>query len=148
MGKLLPPATKLGQGNIFRSVCQEFCSRGRRGGGNPACIAGLQAHTQGESWGVWPGGVSRSTPRGRGVEGSGLGGLQAHTQGGLQTHTQGVSRPTPGEGFPGTHLGRYPSMHWGRHPPADSYCCGWYASYWNAFLLRKVSACYPILETS
>ena len=22
----LPPATKLGQGNIFRSVCQEFCS--------------------------------------------------------------------------------------------------------------------------
>ena len=24
----LPPATKLGQGNIFRSVCQEFFSRG------------------------------------------------------------------------------------------------------------------------
>ena len=24
----LPPATKLGQGNIFRSVCQEFCSLG------------------------------------------------------------------------------------------------------------------------
>ena len=23
---LLPSATKLGQGNIFRSVCQEFCS--------------------------------------------------------------------------------------------------------------------------
>ena len=22
----LPPATKLGQGNIFRSVCQELCS--------------------------------------------------------------------------------------------------------------------------
>ena len=21
----LPPATKLGQGNIFRSICQEFC---------------------------------------------------------------------------------------------------------------------------
>ena len=20
------------------------------------------------------------------------------------------------------------------HPPADGYCCGWYASYWNAFL--------------
>ena len=28
---LLPPATKLGQGNIFRSVCQEFCPQG--GGG-------------------------------------------------------------------------------------------------------------------
>ena len=25
----LPPATKLEQGNIFRSVCQEFCSQGR-----------------------------------------------------------------------------------------------------------------------
>ena len=25
---LLPPATKLGQGNSFRSVCQEFCWRG------------------------------------------------------------------------------------------------------------------------
>ena len=24
--KFLPPETKLGQGNIFRSVCQEFCS--------------------------------------------------------------------------------------------------------------------------
>ena len=27
---LLPPATKLGQGNIFRSVCQQFCPRGGR----------------------------------------------------------------------------------------------------------------------
>ena len=27
-GALLPPATKLGQGNIFSSVCQEFCPRG------------------------------------------------------------------------------------------------------------------------
>ena len=26
--KLLPPTTKLGQGNIFRSVCQEFCPQG------------------------------------------------------------------------------------------------------------------------
>ena len=24
--RYLPPATKLGQGNIFRSLCQEFCS--------------------------------------------------------------------------------------------------------------------------
>ena len=33
--------------------------------------------------------------------------------------------------------GVYPSMHWGRHPPspADGYCSGRYASYWNAFLL-------------
>ena len=24
----VPPATKLGQGNIFRSVCQQFCPQG------------------------------------------------------------------------------------------------------------------------
>ena len=35
---LLPSATKLGQGNIFRSVCQEFCPRG--GGVSPHCMLG------------------------------------------------------------------------------------------------------------
>ena len=25
---------------------------------------------------------------------------------------------------------------WADIPPADGYCCGQYASYWNAFLLR------------
>ena len=69
------------------------------GSGIPACLAGLQAHTQGGTSGVWPGGVSRPTPRAE-VEGSGLGGLQAHTQGGLQTHTRGC-----------------PSMYSGRPPP-------------------------------
>ena len=51
----LPPATKLGQGNIFRSVCQELCPRGVyitggvRGGGMHAwgaCMAG-GVHGQG-----------------------------------------------------------------------------------------------------
>ena len=37
--QFLPPATKLGQGNIFRSMCQEFCPRG---GG-----AGVSAHCRG-----------------------------------------------------------------------------------------------------
>ena len=40
-GLLLPPATKLGQGNIFRSVCQEFCSRGAL----PHCMLGYTTHT-------------------------------------------------------------------------------------------------------
>ena len=32
------------------------CSRSRGGrGGIPTCLAGFQAHTQGGSWGVWPG---------------------------------------------------------------------------------------------
>ena len=79
----LPPATKFGQGYVFTRVCDSV----HRGSGIPACLAGLQEHTQGE------------------VEGSGLGGLQAHTQGGevegsglggLQAHTWGVFRLTPG----------------------------------------------------
>ena len=76
----------LGQGNNFRSMCQEFCRGGGAvpaciagdipaclaadlGGGRvgiPACLAGFQAHAQGGSWGR-----------------SGQGGLQAHTWGGL-----------------------------------------------------------------
>ena len=83
----LPPATKLGQGNIFRRVCKEFCSWGRgvvsqhalqvssptpRGGGvEGSGLGGLQTHTQGGSWGVWPGGSPGLHP----------GGSQAHTQG-------------------------------------------------------------------
>ena len=35
---LLPAATKLGQGNIFTSVCQEFCPQG--GGCLPQCMLG------------------------------------------------------------------------------------------------------------
>ena len=62
----LRPATKLGQGNILRSVCQEFCSqRGLQGGGwGWVGLAGgcLQAHTWGEGWGVWPGGSPSPHP--------------------------------------------------------------------------------------
>ena len=36
--QLLPAATKLGQGNIFTSVCQEFCPQG--GGCLPQCMLG------------------------------------------------------------------------------------------------------------
>ena len=34
--------------------------------------------------------------------------------------------------------GWYPSMHWGRPPWRDGYCCGRYASYWNAFLFEII----------
>ena len=115
-------ATKLGQGNIFRSVCQEFCSQGGwypsmhcrwypsmpcrfPGSGIPACLAGLQAHTQGASRGVWPG---------------------------------GVSRPTPRVGSPGPHLGLFQHALRQTPPtPADSYRCGRCASYWNALYHHK-----------
>ena len=61
--------------------------------------------------------VSRLTPRGE-VEGSGLGGLQAHIRGEVEgsslrgypgPHPVGVSRSTPG-GLQ-AHTEEYPSMH-------------------------------------
>ena len=67
----LPPATKLGQGNIFRRVCKEFCSWG---------VVSQHALQ-----------VSRPKPRG-GVEGSGLGGSPGLHPGGSQAHTHGVSQ--------------------------------------------------------
>ena len=74
----------------------------------------LQAQTQGGSWEVWLGG---SRPRPRGRLGSGWGG------------------PGPGGGGPGPGLWGSVSQHALRQaPPADSYCCGRYAFYWNAFL--------------
>ena len=57
----LPPATKFGQGNIFRSVCQEFCPRGEGGRGGRAwqgecawwvaCVAGgVNSGGRGRAW--------------------------------------------------------------------------------------------------
>ena len=40
----LPPAAKLGQGNIFTSVCQEFCPWGRGMHGRGVCLAGGGVH--------------------------------------------------------------------------------------------------------
>ena len=57
----------LGQGNIFRSLCQEFSSQG---GGIPACIAGGIPAWDTSLEGVsrpTPGGVSRPTPGGWGL---------------------------------------------------------------------------------
>ena len=79
---ILPPATKLGQGYVSNRVC-DFVHRGgvvsqhalqvvshhalqqisRGRGGIPACLAGLQAHTQGGLQ-AHTYGVSRPTPRG------------------------------------------------------------------------------------
>ena len=96
----------LGQGNIFRSVCQEFCPQGGGdiptciAGGIPACLAGLQAHTQGEIEGSGLGWVSRPTPRGK---------LRGLVWGSPDPYPGGSPGPYPG-GSPGSHQG-YPSMH-------------------------------------
>ena len=116
----LPPATKLGQGYIFRRVCKEFCSWG---GWYPSMHCRSPGPPQGGELRGLAWGVSRPTPRGE-VEESGLGGLQVYTQGVLMHTPRG-----------------YPSIHWSRHPPEDSYCCRQYASYWNAFLFQDYFAC-------
>ena len=75
--------------------------------------------------------VSSPTTKG-GVEGSGQGGVSRPTWGGLQVHSCGRGL----QGAPGPHLGGLVSQHALRQTPPDGYCCGWYASYWNAFLFK------------
>ena len=119
----LPPANEVCEGYVLTPICQSFCSQ--EGGGIPACLAaGL-----------------------RGCIPACLAGFQAHTQPGgkLRGLARGVSRITSKgkvEGSPGPHLGGSPGPHPGgvlsqhalKQTPPDSYCCGQYASYWNAFL--------------
>ena len=127
----------LGQGNIFTSVCQEFHPHG-----GSACSQGVWFRAEGgaSSGGSGPGGVSRPTPKGE-VEGDQV---QAHTRGGNwggsgpDPHPRGKlrgirSRPTPKGEIEGDQV-QAP------HPTPDGYCCGRYASYWNAFLFGIIFA--------
>ena len=101
------PQTKLREGYVFTGVCD---SVHREGDGIPACLAGLQGE------GVYPSMPCRFPgphPRGN-LRGLTRGGLQAHTQGGVSQH----------------------ALRQRQTPQADGYCCGRYASYWNAFLLN------------
>ena len=75
----------------------------------------------GGGWGVWLE-VSRPTP-------GGGGGWEVR---GLQTHTWGVSQHA---------LRQMPPS------PADGYCCGRYASYWNAFLFIYITRFEPSIRT-
>ena len=51
-------------------------------------------------------------------------------------HPRGVSRPTPRGGLQAHTGGGGCIPAWTEvDPPADGCCWGWYASYWNAFLL-------------
>ena len=62
-------------------------------------------------------------------------------EGGLPQSMLGYHSP-PWQGrHPPSKAGTHPPGKAGTHPsgmetpqPADGYCCGWYASYWNAFL--------------
>ena len=114
--EVLPPANEVCEGYVFTRVC---LSTGR-GGGIPACLAGFQPTPTGE------------------VEGSG----QVGGGGSPGSHPRDKLRGLAWGGSPGPHPGGSPGPHPGgcipacteADPPTDSYCCGQYASYWNAFL--------------
>ena len=120
---IITARNEVGQGYVFTCVCDSV----HRVGGIPVCLAaggypsmhciwypsmpcsrgGLQAHTQGESCGVWPGqGSPGPHPRG----------LQVHIWGGES---------------PGPHLGRSPGPYLGgilacteAHPPPMATAAG------------------------
>ena len=133
----------------LRKLCFYTCLSVHRGCGIPACLAGgiPASLIPCRSWtGVgWLGGrvgyflvsqhalqVSRPTPGEGELDGSGWG-VSRLTPGGLQAHTWRSPGPQPG-GSPGPHPGGCIQHVLGQTPLADGYCCGWYASYWNAFL--------------
>ena len=91
------------------------------GGGIPACIASgipacLAAGLQGEGW--YPSMPSR-------FPGPSLGGKLRGLAGGRS---------------PGPHQGGVSQHALRQTPPPDGYCCRRYASYWNAFLLKRQGA--------
>ena len=112
---LLPPSTKLGPGNIFSSVCQEFYPQG--GGAvpwevppgryNPSVRYTLWASTPRQVQPPWAGTPQQVNPPG-----------QVHP---WQVHPAGNP---PGQVHPP-----------GQVPPWSM--SGPYASYWNAFLFYK-----------
>ena len=61
--------------------------------------------------------------------GAGIPACLAGLQVGLQVHTQEWGSPDPQTGGVSEHALRQTPL-----PTADGYCCGRYASYWNAFL--------------
>ena len=97
----LPPATKLGQGNIFRSMCQEFCSQG---GGLPHCMLGYTP----------PPGPEADTPRDQ---------TPPNTRGrtpppGPEAGPLGPDPPTPSA----VHAGRYGHQAGSKHPTGMKSC--------------------------
>ena len=116
---LLPSATKL------RRLCFYRCVSVHRGGGIPACLAaGLQGVC------AIPACIAGGIPA---CLATGLQGVVP----GLRGLLQGV--PAPGGSAPGGSAPREVSQHVLRQTPPpgrDGYCCGRYASHWNAFLFN------------
>ena len=181
----LPAATKLGQGNIFRIVCQEFCPQGGSpnffGGGVSNFSGGLQNFFLFFQFLFPPKNSFWDTPPppqdGQCMAGTHPTGMHSCytclsfcSQEGSASVRAGIppppqSRPhgadTPGDqaspradtSWEQTHSRtRHPAPGTDPLPPPptpthkDSYCCGRYASYWNAFLFTDVCTYGYLLE--
>ena len=138
----LPPATKLGRGYIFTGVCDsvhrgvvsQHALQQVLGGWYPTMPCRFPGpHPRGQFRGIWPGGgFPGPHPRGK-LRRILPGGSSGPHPGGCLV--KGVcSKGVPGPGG---------VCSWGvsgprgvcLETPPDRYCCGRYASYWNAFLL-------------
>ena len=108
---LLPAATKLGQGNIFRSMCQEFCPQGGVG----LVLGGCLKFSGGR--GVW------SFQRG----------VSEIFRGGVWNFGGAPNFFF----FFFQFLFPPKKSFWDAHPPTRWSMRGRYASYWNAFLLNN-----------
>ena len=122
MRKFLPSAKKLRGLCFYRCVCVH-----RGGGGIPACLEGGNPACL--AAGLWEGGCAIPACLATGLQGGAWSG-----------GVPGPGGSAPGGGVPA--LGRLVSQHALRQTPPrrDSYCCGQYASHWNAFLSRKHSS--------
>ena len=119
---LLPAATKLGQGNIFTSVCQEFCPRG--GGCLPQCMLGYTPPEQADH----PPWTRHTTPPGTRPPGPGTPSPQEQTPP-EQTPPRPGTPPPLGADTPPPRADTPP-----RSDCSIRSMSGRYASYWNAFL--------------
>ena len=116
---LLPPANEVCEGNVFTDVCLSTWGSLFRGGFCPG--------------GLYPGGLCPGGPLSRGVSIQGKGLYPG--EGSLSRERVSVQGKglCPGEGS----LSRGVSV---RETP-HTVTCGWYASYWNAFLFLQVIIC-------
>ena len=129
----LPAATKLGQGNIFTSVCQEFCPQGEGGGCLPQCMLGYTPPGPGTP--PWSRPPKAEPPRPGTPPGADTPPPDQAHHPPRTRHTTPPTRHTPtGADNPQTRH----TPPWSR-PPREADCSirstsGRYASYWNAFL--------------
>ena len=109
---------------------------GQGGSPHPHPRGEIEGSGHGGSPGPHPGGRLTGLARGSPGPHPKGGGWEVLLGGGLQSHTWGGPGPDPG-GVSQHALRQTPSA-------ADCYCCGQYASYWNAFLF----SCFNMVSTS